>query len=478
MLFTSLNFLLFFPILVLLFYFIPLRFRVFYLLLSSVLFYLNASPIYLLLLMGVSISTYSFTFLISNSKSESRNRFYMIANIVLILLPLFFFKYFQVFNNYVLQTLVENNLHWPLPKLEFLLPVGISFYTFVAIGYTVDVFNEEVKAEKNFTILTLFISFFPLILSGPIERASNLLPQFRTWKQINYAGITSGMKMMLWGYFMKLVVADRLGIYVDAVLNNINNHNGSTLLLASGLYPFQVYCDLGGYSLIAIGSAKVLGLDVIQNFRRPFFATSMAEFWRRWHISLITWLTDYVYTPLSFHLRKIGMKGVIIALMLTFLISGIWHGAALTFVCWGVLQGFYLGLEVITQKRRIAWEKKYNLNNNIFYMLSCMALTYVLFSISQIFGRANTLESALAVFRKIATTSGPLFLDSTTVLFSLFGLSFVFFKDIRDEFFRGKLLISRITNQYLRFFIYIGLFYIIIIMGCFERNTSFIYFNF
>jgi D-alanyl-lipoteichoic acid acyltransferase DltB (MBOAT superfamily) len=401
----------------------------------------------------------------------------MIANIVLILLPLFFFKYFQVFNNYVLQTLVENNLHWPLPKLEFLLPVGISFYTFVAIGYTVDVFNEEVKAEKNFTILTLFISFFPLILSGPIERASNLLPQFRTWKQINYAGITSGMKMMLWGYFMKLVVADRLGIYVDAVLNNINNHNGSTLLLASGLYPFQVYCDLGGYSLIAIGSAKVLGLDVIQNFRRPFFATSMAEFWRRWHISLITWLTDYVYTPLSFHLRKIGMKGVIIALMLTFLISGIWHGAALTFVCWGVLQGFYLGLEVITQKRRIAWEKKYNLNNNIFYMLSCMALTYVLFSISQIFGRAPDLRSTIEIFRKFFYEQGSIYLDITTLVFAIFGLMLVLLKDINDEFFGGKYSLFASKSISIRFSSYIIVMFAIILFGVFA-DKSFIYFQF
>ena len=189
MVFTSLNFLIFFPSLAVLFYISPIKWRSLLLLLASVFFYLNISPIYLLLLLGVSISTYGFTYLMSNSRNDDRNRKYMTANIILILLPLFFFKYFQVINNYVLSSLSENGLYWPLPELSFLLPVGISFYTFVAIGYTIDVYNEEVEAEKNFGILTLFISFFPLILSGPIERASNMLPQFRNWKPINYSGI-------------------------------------------------------------------------------------------------------------------------------------------------------------------------------------------------------------------------------------------------------------------------------------------------
>ena len=225
-------------------------------------------------------------------------------NIILILLPLFFFKYFAAINNQLFAFLDSYNLRWPLPEIKLVLPIGISFYTFMAIGYTIDVYNEEIEAEKNIGILALFVSFFPLILSGPIERAKNMLPQFKVARILEYDMVVQGFKFMLWGYFMKLVVADRVGIYVDAVYNNIAQHNGTTLLFASFLYPFQVYADLGGYSLIAIGTASVLGFQVMQNFNRPFFATSMSEFWRRWHISLISWLTDYLYTPSLVSIKK------------------------------------------------------------------------------------------------------------------------------------------------------------------------------
>lgn len=477
MIFTSLNFLFFFPALAVLFYSTPIKWRGLLLLLASIFFYLNISPVYLLLLLGVVSSTYLFTHLMSNSNDDGRKRQYMISNIVLILLPLFFFKYFQAINSYVLHSLSENGLYWPLPELNFLLPVGISFYTFVAIGYTIDVYNEEVEVENNFGILTLFVSFFPLILSGPIERAGNMLPQFRNWQPINFEGISSGLKLMLWGYFMKLVVADRLGIYIDAVLNNLDNHNGSTLLLTSGLYPFQVYCDLGGYSLIAIGTAKILGLNVMQNFRQPFFATSMSDFWRRWHISLITWLTDYLYTPLAFHFRKLKVKGIIIALLLTFIISGIWHGAALTFLVWGIMQGVFLSIEALTQKRRTAWEHKHNFSNNRFYLVVCMLVTFILFAASQIFGRAVNMESAILVYQKILFEHGNLYLDITTLIFALFGLIIVLLNDANKEFFENRY--SLFANRFsgVRYASYLVVLFITILFGVFS-GSSFIYFQF
>ena len=477
MIFTSLNFLLFFPLIALLFYAIPAKWKSLMLLLASVFFYLNISPVYLVLLLGVAISTYGFTYLMSQSNNEKRNRQYMLANIALILTPLFFFKYFQVINNYIFGLLSENGLFWPLPELNFLLPVGISFYTFVAVGYTIDVYNEEVEAEKDFGVLTLFISFFPLILSGPIERAANMLPQFRNWKPADLQGINSGIKLMLWGYFMKLVVADRLGMYVDSVYHNIDNHNGTTLLLTTALYPFQVYCDLGGYSLIAIGTAKILGLDVMHNFKRPFFATTMAEFWRRWHISLITWLTDYVYTPLSFYYRKYKVNGVVIALLLTFLISGIWHGAAMTFVVWGIMQGIFLSVEALTQKKRSAWEKKHNLHQNLLYSICCMLLTYILFSASQIFGRSPDLNTATTVCTKILTEPGNLYLDITTLLFACMGLGLVLLKDINDEFFNNKYSLFSSKIAVVRYSAYLSVLFFIILFGVFS-GSSFIYFQF
>lgn len=477
MIFTSLNFLLFFPALVVLFYVTPIQWRARLLLVASVLFYLNISPIYLLLLLGVCSSTYLFTRAIENSKDEKRRNAFKVANIVLILLPLFFFKYFSAINNSILGTLHQSGFYWPLPELRFLLPVGISFYTFVAIGYTIDVYNEDIEAEKDFGILTLFVSFFPLILSGPIERASNMLPQFRNLKPLNFENLSAGLRLMLWGYFMKLVVADRLGIYVNAVFNNVPNHNGSTLFLASALYPFQVYADLGGYSLIAIGTARVMGIEVMQNFRRPFFATSMAELWRRWHISLITWLTDYVYTPLAFHFRKFKIRGTIAALFLTFLISGIWHGAAINFVIWGAMQGFYLSVEILTLKRKTAIEQQYNLKGKLWYLIFSIGFTYVLFMFSQIFAVTQNLETACLVYKKIFTQHGNLYLDLTTLFFALLGLGIVLLKDLNEEYFENRYGLLSSKSYYVRCGGYLLLLFSTILFGVFS-GTSFIYFQF
>ena len=239
MVFTSLNFLLFFPLLAIVYYITPGKLRWITLLVASYFFYINIKPAFALLVSGVTLSTYIFTRLIDKAGTESGKKTLMVINIVLILLPLFFFKYFAVINNGILSLLDSYKVRWPLPEIKLLLPVGISFYTFMAIGYTIDVSNEEIKSEKNIGIVALFLSFFPLILSGPIERANNMLPQFKKQINLDFALITQGIKLMLWGYFMKLVVADRIGIYVDAVYGNIGQHNGTSLVLASMLYSIQ-----------------------------------------------------------------------------------------------------------------------------------------------------------------------------------------------------------------------------------------------
>jgi len=477
MVFTSLNFLLFFPFVALLFYITPIRWRWTVLLAASFFFYINVKPVYAVLLAGVILSTYFFTRLIGSTVNESRRQFYMIFNIVIVLLPLGFFKYFAVINNSLVFFLVDIGLHWPLPEIQYMLPVGISFYTFMAIGYTIDVYNEDMAVERNPGLLALFISFFPLILSGPIERAGNMLPQFRNPTSLNYSNISAGLKMMLWGYFMKLVVADRIGIYVDVVYGNIAGNNGSSLLIASILYPVQVYADLGGYSLIAIGVSRVMGLRVMQNFHRPFFSTSMAEFWRRWHISLISWLTDYVYTPLSFSLRKYRIWGIVIALMLTFLISGIWHGAAMTFVIWGLLQGTFLSIEALTNHKRVNLERRFGLRNSRVYLMICMGLTFVLFAVSQVFARVSGVDEAMMVFRKIITAQGSPYLDLTTLAYSVMGMSILFLKDLKDEFYNGEPAFFSNTRQWVRYCSYLTLAFIVIIFGVFG-GSGFIYFQF
>ena len=477
MVFTSFNFLIFFPLLAVLYWITPAKYRWLTLLIASYFFYINIKPVFALLLAGVTLSTYLFTRLIDGTNVESRKKQYMVINIVLILLPLFFFKYFSTINEGIFALLDSINVKWPLPEITLLLPIGISFYTFMAIGYTVDVYNEEIEAEKNIGILALFISFFPLVLSGPIERAKNMLPQFNAPKKINYGAVNQGLKLMLWGYFMKLVVADRIGIYVDAVYGHIQQHNGTSLLFASFLYPFQVYADLGGYSLIAIGTAKILGIQVMQNFNRPFFATSMSEFWRRWHISLISWLTDYVYTPLSFAFRQYKIWGIVIALMITFFISGIWHGAALTFIAWGLIQGVFLSIEALTNKQKMAFEKKHMLTKKWWYISFGIGVTFVLFSASQIFGRTTNIEDALLVYNKIFTQNGTLFIDKTTIVYSFFGIIILLLKDFFDEFFPGKYIFFNNSNIYVRFSSYLTIIFTILYFGVLT-SSQFIYFQF
>lgn len=477
MVFTSFNFLIFFPLAIFFYWITPFKYRWSTLLLTNYFFYINIKPVFVLLLAGITLFTYLFTRLMGSTSDDTKRKRYMVINIVLILLPLFFYKYFADINNGIICLLESKNIRWVLPEIQLILPIGISFYTFMAIGYTVDVYNDELEPEKNPGILALFISFFPLILSGPIERANNMLPQFKKSKKIDYNLISQGLKLMLWGYFMKLVVADRLGIYVDAIYNNINQHNGTSIAFASILYPFQVYADLGGYSLIAIGVAKVMNIEVMHNFRRPFFATSMSQFWRRWHISLISWLTDYVYTPLSFYFRKYRVTGIVIALLFTFLLSGLWHGASLTFIVWGIMQGIFLSIEAITNRKKTLFEKKYNLVNNKFYMFTGMLITFILFTFSMIFGRAPDLSVTWLAYKKIFTDFGPLFVDKTTLTYSLLGLIILLSKDYFDEFFPGRFSLFNNRDIVVRFGSYLLVIFIILYIGVLS-SSQFIYFQY
>jgi len=478
MTFTSFNFLIFFPLIVILCYSTPVKYRYVTLLTASYFFYINIKPIFALITAGVTLSTYLFTRLMGKTNSWPWKKRFMVINIVLILLPLFFFKYFRNINAGIFVLLELFHLKCPLPEIKLFLPIGISFYTFMAIGYTVDVYNEEIEPEKNLGILALFVSFFPLILSGPIERAKNMLPQFKAQINLDYNMVAQGLKFMLWGYFMKLVVADRLGIYVDAIYGNIYQHNGTSLLFASFLYPFQEYADFGGYSLIAIGTARILGFNVMQNFKRPFLATSMSEFWRRWHISLISWLTDYVYTPLSFSFRKYKVWGIVIALMITFFISGIWHGATLAFVVWGLMQGLFLSIEALTNKEKSIFEKKHNLSKKSWYVSMGVCFTFILFAASEVFARATSINDAFTVYRRIFTVPGTLFIGRLSILiYGVFGLSILLLKDLRDEFAPSWFLLFENKHKFVRVIAYSSIIILVLLIGVFDGG-QFIYYQF
>jgi alginate O-acetyltransferase complex protein AlgI len=478
MIFTSFNFLIFFPTVILIYYLLPGKIRWPFLLVASIFFYINLDPVYSLLLAVVTITTYFFTILIEKAGSEKKKKTLLIFDIILTLLPLFFFKYYDFVNQSIFDILKHLGIRWPLPKLSLFLPVGISFYTFMALGYSIDVYNESINAERNFLKVSLFLSFFPIILSGPIERSQNMFPQFSSKLAFNYEKAVQGLKLMLWGYFMKLVVAERVAVYVSTIFNNIEHHSGISLLLATMLYPIQVYGDLGGYSLIAIGCANVMGIDIIPNFDRPFFATSVSEFWRRWHMSLIKWLTDYIYTPLSFGLRSLNVWGIVIALLLTFLISGIWHGAAMIYIIWGTFQGILLSIEALTKRQKTAIESKYRLRSKFWYILTSCFVTYTIFAFSLIIGGAvDSVADSFKVLGKIFTNTQPLFVNKTTFFYILIGAGLLFLSDLRDEYFPDRFKMFNSNKIYIRWGSYMTILFLIIMIGVFNGG-QFIYFKF
>lgn len=477
MTFTSLNFLLFFPILLVVYNFITNKYKSLFLLFSSYFIYLFIKPIFILLLLFVTLSTYISTRLIDKESSDYKKLLLMRLNIFLVLLPLFFFKYFIIINSGLIYWFNSMNLFWPLPEIKYFLPIGISFYTFMAIGYTIDVYNEDLKSEKNIISVALFLSFFPIILSGPIERASNIFPKINNLDYIKIQNLTKGAKLILWGYFMKLCVADRLGIYIDTIFENVSNHNGNSLALASFLYPFQLYSDLGGYSLLAIGTSQCLGITIIPNFRRPFFSKSMSEFWRKWHMSLIQWLTDYLYTPLVYKFRKRKIYGVILALMLTFIISGLWHGASLVFIAWGFIQGVYLSVEAFVNYKKLNILKNIKFRFYKLYLFISILFTFFLFSFSQIFAKSNSINESLIIIIKIFTNRGKLFIDENSLIYGILFLFVLLIKDFKDEYYSRKFEFYENKNIVIRFLSYLITLIIIIAFGTLDSG-EFIYFKY
>ena len=477
MTFTSFEFLLFFPAVVLIYNIIPQKWRLLYLLAASYAFYAFLQPVYLILLAAVTATTYGFTRWMENVEDDDKKHRIMVWGIIVIILPLFFFKYFNFVDESITSLFHSIGIGITMPTIRWMLPLGISYYTFMAIGYLVDVYNEDVEVEHNASAVGLFLSFFPIVLSGPIERAGNMFPQIKVMERSKLSDIASGAKLMIWGYFMKLCVADRLGIYVGAVISNFAQHNGTSLAVASLLFPIQEYGDLGGYSLLAIGAARCLGFKIVPNFNRPFFSTSMSNFWRRWHMSLIKWLTDYIYTPISYALRSKKMWGIVIALLVTFLVSGIWHGAALTVICWGLMQGVLLSIESVFQNKRNNFEDRFNLKNNGLYIFFCCIVVYFIFAFTEIYGMSSSFADANTIVKKIVTEQGPLFMDTTTLGYGLIMAFILFLKDFRDEFFPSKVRLFDSKYGIVQVISFAFVLYLVVSSGVLD-GSQFIYFQF
>ena len=391
---------------------------------ASYYFYMNWEPAYALLLLTSTVITYIAALGIDYFEGKNEKKLCLVGSLALNLSILFLFKYYNFFATNVDAVSEACGLRMELPEFVLLLPVGISFYTFQALGYSIDVYRGVTKVERDFPTYALFVSFFPQLVAGPIERSNNLLPQFKEQHRFDYDQVMEGVRLMLWGYFMKLVLADRCGIYVDAIFNYVGNHNGGSYLLASLLFPFQIYGDFAGYSLIAIGVARILGFRLMQNFRRPYFACTVGEFWHRWHISLSTWFKDYVYIPLGGN--RVGRIHNYFNLLVTFVISGIWHGANWTFFCWGALHGVLL-----------CGEKCFGMGSRTYHGIRkcCQwAVTFVLVCLAWILFRANSLHDAVVVVTGIFTNPGvpkPEFAN-----FIAIGLALIVLlsKELSDEF--------------------------------------------
>lgn len=471
MIFNSFNFIVFFPLIFLFYYAIPARFnqgRIVFLLLTSYLLYLQWKPVYALILLGVTFVTWATALALHQSKHPKR---ILTIGVLLSLMPLAFFKYFNFVNETVGDTLALVGLRFQLQGLNWAIPLGISFFTFQALGYLWDVYRKQQQAERNFMTYALFVSFFPSIVSGPINKASLILPQLKqTRPYFDYPKAVTGLRLLLWGMFMKVVVADRVALYVDGVLQSYENYTGLSCLLASVLYTVQIYADFAGYSLMAIGVGKVLGFELTENFRRPYFAVSVTDFWHRWHISLSTWLKDYVYIPLGG--SRCSKLRNYWNILLTFFVSGLWHGANWTFIAWGCLHGVCQIIEKMLGQQKCTYGR--------FGKCIKIFVTFLIVNFAWIFFRMPTLNDACKVIARIFDPTLPMTIFIPSMpdpIFICFALIMLIIKDTADEFFPTHLRLFDNKNVLIRWISYIFIMVSILLAGVFGAD-QFIYANF
>lgn len=401
MLFNSLEFLVFFPVVTLLYFLLPHRVRYIWLLLASYYFYMCWNPQYAFLMLTSTSITYASGLLIDLADKKENlklKKLYVALSFISNLAILFFFKYFDFALTNVNSILNAFGMHTLERRFDLLLPVGISFYTFQALSYTMDVYRHDVTVEKNFLKYALFVSFFPQLVAGPIERSSNLIHQISERHYFDSRRVVNGLLLMLWGFFQKMVIADRAALLVDTVYNDpyAANHTGIVVVIATVLFAIQVYCDFSSYSDIARGAAEVMGFSLMKNFDTPYFSQSVAEFWRRWHISLSTWFRDYLYIPLGGNRKGAIRKNI--NLMIVFVVSGLWHGASWNFVIWGALNGLYQIVGAITRPWRKKITEKMNLHSeHIIAVVWRMLITFALINLSWVFFRASTVTDAFVL---------------------------------------------------------------------------------
>jgi alginate O-acetyltransferase complex protein AlgI len=405
MLFNSLHFLaIFFPVVSTLYFLLPHRFRWVMLLCASCYFYMSFIPVYILILGVTIVIDYTAGIFIERTEGPLR-KVILTISVISTCGVLFIFKYFNFFNSNF--AALADLLHWnySIESLSLILPIGLSFHTFQSLSYVIEVYRRRQKAEYNFGIYSLYVMFYPQLVAGPIERPQNLLHQFYERHEFDYDRVTSGLKLMLWGLFKKVVIADRLAVVVNTVYTNPTEHAGLPLIIGTVFFAFQIYCDFSGYSEIAIGSAQVMGFKLMDNFNRPYYAKSISEFWKRWHISLSTWFKDYLYISLGGN--RVSTARVYLNLFITFLVSGLWHGANWTYVVWGALNGFYLIFGLWTSGMRSKLCLLFHLHRvpklvkawNVFSTFSLICFAWIFF-------RANNISDAFYISTHLFSGAG------------------------------------------------------------------------
>lgn len=433
-------------------------------------------PVYIFILFITILIDYFAAIYISRSEGR-RRKLYLIISIVSTCLVLFIFKYFNFFNSHV--RFVAHLTHWnyPIQALSIILPVGLSFHTFQSLAYVIEVYRGHQKPEHHFGIYALYVMFYPQLVAGPIEGPQNMLPQFYEKHEFDYDNVTRGLKRMLWGFFKKVVVADRLALYVNAVFMANGHHNGTTLAVAVVFFAFQIYCDFSGYSDIAIGSAQVMGFKLVTNFNRPFLSKSVTEYWRRWHISLTTWFNTYLFTPIMVQKRHWGKFSVVFALLVTFFVSGLWHGAAYTYISFGLVNGIAVCYEFLTKKTR---KKVFGFLPEVVAKMLSTLLTFAFACFAFVFFRSGSMAEAFSILGKILFMHGELFTANNRRLigYSIIGILIVVTVEVSEEYgLFGKVSFLNNSKPLLRYSTYCLLAMLILLFGVFGK-TQFIYFQF
>ncbi|KAA6438496.1 MBOAT family protein [Dyadobacter flavalbus] len=474
MLFNSISFVFFFLIVTSLYFLLPHKYRWFLLLVASCIFYMAFVPIYILILGFTIVIDYYAGIYIENAIG-ARRKLLLTVSLVANIGILAVFKYYNFISENLTNLLQALGLDISVPLLTILLPIGLSFHTFQAMSYTIEVYRGNQKAVKEFGIYSLYVMFYPQLVAGPIERPQNLLYQFYEKHNFDYFRVKEGLKRMLWGLFKKLVVADRLSLYVDAVYNNIGHHSSSTLIVATIFFAIQIYCDFSGYADIALGSAQVMGFTLMENFKRPYFSKTISEFWSRWHISLSTWFKDYLYISLGGN--RVSVPRWYLNLFIVFVVSGLWHGANWTYIIWGALNGIYLVAAIILAKPKAAFNNWIGITGfPRIYLFVQIVTTFILICFTWIFFRANSISDAFKIIGRISRFEGSLY-KNETMFYGLMAIGILFISEFVPEYFPQYKLALRSENAAIRIGSYALIILLILSIGVFDGG-QFIYFQF